>query len=154
MSPYSGGAERAEPSVDESRYGLEGGNFREGAFMSPTLPTRRNVTGVSILAPELSAKRLDILKQALPSITRVGVLGYRPNPATPEQITAIEEVAASLKLTIHPGYIERPGRYAESFTRFTSERVGAVLVLTDNVLSADRAGIRSEERRVGKECRL
>jgi len=94
-----------------------------------------NVTGVSILAPEVSAKRLDLLKQALPGITRVGVLGYRTNPATTEQITAIEAVAASLKLTIHPGYVERPGGYAEPFTRFTSERAGAVLVLTTDCRS-------------------
>jgi putative ABC transport system substrate-binding protein len=100
-----------------------------------------NVTGVSILAPEVSAKRLDILKQALPGITRVGVLGYRTNPATTEQITAIEAVAASLKLTIHPAYVERPGGYAEPFTRFTSERAGVVLVLTDTVLAAERARI-------------
>jgi hypothetical protein len=33
-------AERAEPSVDESRYGLESGNFRQEAFMSPTLASR------------------------------------------------------------------------------------------------------------------
>ena len=100
-----------------------------------------NVTGVSILAPEVSAKRLDILKQALPGVTRVGVLAYRANPGTAEQITAIEAVAASLKLTIHLGYVERPGGYAEPFVRFTSERVGAVLVLTDTVLSSERARI-------------
>jgi putative ABC transport system substrate-binding protein len=98
-----------------------------------------NVTGVSILAPEVSAKRLDILKQALPGVTRVGVLGYRANPGTAEQITAIEAAAASLKLTIHPGYVERPGGYDEPFVRFASDRVGAVLVLTDTVLSSERA---------------
>ena len=100
-----------------------------------------NVTGVSLLAPEVSAKRLDILKQVLPGVTRVGLLGYRDNPSTAEQITAIETVAASLKLTVHPGYVDRPGGYAEPFTRFTSERVGAVLVLTDTVLSSERARI-------------
>jgi len=71
----------------------------------------------------------------------VGVLGYRVNPATTEQITAIEAIAASLKLTIHPGYVERPGGYAEPFTRFKSERAGAVLVLTDSVLGAERTRI-------------
>ena len=85
-----------------------------------------NVTGMSILAPEVSAKRLDVLKQVLPGVTRVGVLGYRANPGTAEQIAAIEAVAPALKLTIALGYVERPGGYAEPFARFASERVGAV----------------------------
>jgi putative tryptophan/tyrosine transport system substrate-binding protein len=113
----------------------------KGGFVASLNRPGGNVTGVSILAPEVSAKRLDILKQTLPGVITVGVLAYRSNPGTAEQIAAIEAAAASLKLTIHPGYVERPGGYVEPFTRFTSERADAVLVLTDTVLSADRAGI-------------
>jgi putative tryptophan/tyrosine transport system substrate-binding protein len=114
----------------------------EAGFVTSLTRPGGNVTGVSILAPVMSAKRLDILKQAIPGITRVGVLGYRANTAaTAAQVTAIEAVAASLKLTIHPGYVERPGGYAEPFTKFTSARAGAVLVLTDSVLSSERVQI-------------
>jgi ABC transporter substrate binding protein len=73
----------------------------EAGFVTSLTRPGGNVTGVSILAPVMSAKRLDILKQAIPGITRVGVLGYRANTAaTAAQVTAIEAVAASLKLTI------------------------------------------------------
>ena len=114
----------------------------EAGFVTSLTRPGGNVTGVSILAPAMSAKRLDILKQAIPGITRVGVLGYRANTAaTAAQVTAIEAVAASLKLTIHPGYVERPGGYAEPFTKFTTARAGAVLVLTDSVLSSERVQI-------------
>ena len=69
------------------------------------------------------------------------MLAYRANPGTAAQITAVETIAAALKVTIQPGYVERPGGYAAPFAGFASERVGAVLVLTDTVLSSDRARI-------------
>lgn len=97
-----------------------------------------NVTGLTMLAPELSAKRLEVLKQALPSVTRVGVLGYKSNPGTAEQLKAVASVASPLGLTIHVVYAERPGQYDETFARLIKERVGAVLVLSDTVLAGDR----------------
>src|SRR5262245_5079917 len=40
-----------------------------------------NVTGLSVLLPELSGKRLELLKETLPKITRIAVLGPAPRPA-------------------------------------------------------------------------
>jgi putative tryptophan/tyrosine transport system substrate-binding protein len=100
-----------------------------------------NVTGITMLAPELSAKRLDLLKQALPNATRVGVLGYRANPGTAEQLRAIESVADALGVTLHVVLTERPGTYIEAFARLARERVAAVLVLSDTVLATDRRQI-------------
>jgi putative ABC transport system substrate-binding protein len=87
-----------------------------------------NVTGLTMLASELSAKRFDILKQAVPSATRVGVLGYRANPGTAEQLAAIERAAERLGLTMHVVLTGRPGGYDEVFARLVRERAGAVLV--------------------------
>lgn len=58
-----------------------------------------NVTGLTMLAPELSAKRLEILNQTVPSATRVGVLGYRHNPGTAEQLAAVEAAGKSVAST-------------------------------------------------------
>jgi putative tryptophan/tyrosine transport system substrate-binding protein len=41
-----------------------------------------NITGLSNLAPELSGKQLELLKEIVPRLSRVAVLGIRPNPAT------------------------------------------------------------------------
>jgi len=100
-----------------------------------------NVTGLTMLAPELSAKRLEILKEAVPGATRVGILGYKPNPGTVEQLKAIEGSAQRLGLTIHVGLTERPGGYDEVFARLATERIGALLVLSDTVLAGDRKRI-------------
>ena len=41
-----------------------------------------NITGLSTLAPEISGKRLELLKEIVPKLSRVAVLGIRPNRAT------------------------------------------------------------------------
>jgi ABC-type uncharacterized transport system substrate-binding protein len=61
-----------------------------------------NTTGISWLAPELSAKRLELLKQALPGITRVGVL--REASAGAASVIAVQ--AAATKLGIVPSVFE------------------------------------------------
>jgi putative ABC transport system substrate-binding protein len=48
-----------------------------------------NVTGMSNIATELAAKRLSILKEAVPSITRVLVLTYNADPISPLQVESV-----------------------------------------------------------------
>ena len=100
-----------------------------------------NVTGLTMLAPELSAKRVEVLKQALPNATKMGVLGYRANPGTAEQLKAVENAAGRLGLTIQVVLTERPGAYDEVFATLAKKRVDGVLVLSDTVLAADRRQI-------------
>jgi len=100
-----------------------------------------NVTGITMLAPELSAKRLDVLKQALPAARRVGVLGYRTNPGTDEQLKAVESAAARAGITVQAIYVQKPERYDDLFAPLGQQRIDAILVLSDTVLSNDRARI-------------
>ena len=100
-----------------------------------------NVTGITMLAPELSAKRLDVLKQALPGTKRVGVLAYQSNPGTAEQLKAVESAAMRAGVTVHPVYVQQPDRYDELFASLGQKRIDAILVLSDTVLSNDRTEI-------------
>lgn len=100
-----------------------------------------NVTGITMLAPELSAKRLELLRQAVPNARRVGVLGYRANPGTAEQLRAIENVANRLGVTMYVVLTEQPGSYIEVFATLAKKRVAGVLVLSDTVLARDRRQI-------------
>ena len=113
----------------------------KAGFVSSLRRPGGNITGLTMLAPELSAKRLEVLKDAVPAAERVGVLGYLANPATTEQVNAIQQVARHLGVTMHLALTERPRDYERVFARLGSERVGAVLVLTDTVLSGDRKQI-------------
>jgi putative ABC transport system substrate-binding protein len=100
-----------------------------------------NVTGITMLAPELSAKRLEVLKQALPDVKQVGVLGYRTNPGTAEQLKAVEGAAGSSGLIVHAVYAQRSDRYDELFAPLGRKGIEALLVLSDTVLANDRTQI-------------
>jgi len=54
-----------------------------------------NVTGLSLVNPELGVKRLDLLKQALPHVSRVGVLS---NPLNPQHAEGLQELEAAAKV--------------------------------------------------------
>ena len=56
-----------------------------------------NMTGMTILSPELSAKRLAVLKELIPKLTRVAVMW---DPANRSQLTATEEAARSLSVKL------------------------------------------------------
>ncbi len=100
-----------------------------------------NVTGITMLAPELSAKRLDVLKQALPAAKRVGVLGYRDNPGTVEQLRAVQSAATRAGMTVQAVYVLQPDRYDDLFAPRVPQRIDAILVLSDTVLANDRTEI-------------
>src|SRR2546421_6044773 len=59
-----------------------------------------NVTGLSLMVPEVAAKRLGLLKEAIPGISRVLVLAYLADPIAPLQVKALEEAAGSLGVTL------------------------------------------------------
>jgi len=59
-----------------------------------------NVTGLSLMVPEVAAKRLGLLKEAIPGISRVLVLAYLADPIAPLQVKALEEAAPSLGVTL------------------------------------------------------
>jgi putative tryptophan/tyrosine transport system substrate-binding protein len=62
-----------------------------------------NVTGMSMMAPEVATKRLELLIEAVPKISRVLVLTYLADPIAPLQVKAMETAASSrgVKLLVH-----------------------------------------------------
>src|SRR5690348_16814612 len=59
-----------------------------------------NVTGMSMMVPELAVKRLELLKEAVPGISRVLVLTYLIDPIAPLQVKALNKAAPLLGVTL------------------------------------------------------
>ena len=59
-----------------------------------------NVTGMSAMLSELAAKRLELLKEVVPKISRVLVLSYLADPIAPLQVKALKETAPSLGVAL------------------------------------------------------
>ena len=87
-----------------------------------------NTTGVSIIASELDAKRLEILKQIVPSSRRFAVL-HDPASASarPELLT---DAARVLSVELRTVDVRRPGDFAPAFASFSADGIDAVTILS------------------------
>jgi putative ABC transport system substrate-binding protein len=100
-----------------------------------------NVTGLSVLAPELVGKQLELLKQAIPAVSRVAVL-WEPGAlgTVVEQNMLKEADVAAQALAMRPQFIEArgPGNLDRAFSDMTRARAAALAVLTSSMLFGQR----------------
>jgi putative ABC transport system substrate-binding protein len=86
-----------------------------------------NVTGLSSMGPDLVGKRLQLLKEAAPQVTRVAVLYHPPAAATVVGLEAAQAAAPALGLTVLPIEVRTPDEFDDQFAAML--RVGADAVL-------------------------
>jgi putative tryptophan/tyrosine transport system substrate-binding protein len=105
-----------------------------GAQLVPNLAQPGgNVTGFSSLAGELELKRLQILKELLPNLQRLGIVSNPTNPATAIAARAVQQAARTVGLTI--ATIElRSNEVDQALIELRDARADAALVLADPVL--------------------
>jgi len=100
-----------------------------------------NITGLTVLAPELSAKRLELLKETVPKLARVGILRNPTNAVGALDVKAAEDAARSLGVQLHPLEVRDPDGFDAAFRGARQDRVEALLVLSDALISAHRRRI-------------
>jgi len=100
-----------------------------------------NVTGLSMLSRDLVGKHLQLLKEAVPRISRVAVLSNPSNPSLALSVTEAEAAARSLKVRLQMVEARAPGDLAGAFSAMTKERAGGLLVLGDPMLFGQRTRI-------------
>jgi putative tryptophan/tyrosine transport system substrate-binding protein len=100
-----------------------------------------NITGLSLMAPELVGKQLEILKEAIPEVTRVAVLGNPANAGTSPQLRHAREAARALKVRLQLLEARGANDIDSAFAKMTKERVGAVVVLVDAMLIDQRTRV-------------
>jgi putative ABC transport system substrate-binding protein len=87
-----------------------------------------NVTGSTFFSPELTAKRLELLKELLPSVTRVGVLLIRDNEMNGPSLEVMEGTAKALGVGLEPFEARGPVEFESAFSAWTVKQIGAVVV--------------------------
>jgi putative tryptophan/tyrosine transport system substrate-binding protein len=98
----------------------------------------RNFTGLTTINRELMSKRLEVIKEAIPGLTRVG---YLANPAYvihQTQLTEMDAAARGLGLTLHPVEARDPSEFEGAFARMAAAHVGAFIVQQDEVFRTHR----------------
>jgi len=100
-----------------------------------------NVTGMSILAPDLAQKRLELLRRVLPRAARVGVLWNPTNAGNLNEWKQTGAAARALKIELVSREVRQPKDIFRAFRPLTLQNVDAVLTLTDALLSSGRTEI-------------
>ena len=100
-----------------------------------------NVTGVSSMGSDLSGKRLELLKEALPAATRVAVLWHRPNQGAALAYRELDRASKQLGLELMDIGISNPEQLNEETRSAARAGVAAVVLIDDPVIASYRPQI-------------
>ena len=95
-----------------------------------------NITGWTHQGIELRVKYLDLLKEAVPAATRIGVLWNPANPIHGPSLKTIEATAGALKVELHPVGARNPQEIESAFSELARKRVEALTVFQDGMFLA------------------
>ena len=87
-----------------------------------------NITGVSGILPELAEKRLGLLREILPKLSRVAFLAYGPDPAHKLFVKQAQDAAQSFKMRYQPLVLAGVEEIDSAFSAMKKERAGALII--------------------------
>jgi putative ABC transport system substrate-binding protein len=96
-----------------------------------------NLTGLSLFAAELTAKRLELIKEAVPSVTRVAVLLNPANASTQFVLSETEATAKASRVELKAFEARQPADFARVFAAMADQRVEALVIHEDTMLNAN-----------------
>jgi putative tryptophan/tyrosine transport system substrate-binding protein len=100
-----------------------------------------NVTGLSALTPELSAKRLEFVREIVPSLSRVGVLWDSDYSEKVTEFNQTQMAARALNIEVQSLEVQSGTEIENALAAATKARVGALLVLPDPLTNTYQARI-------------
>src|SRR5207253_1293011 len=112
---------------DPVAYGLSSSLARPGG----------NITGSVQFSPEVAAKQLELLKEIVPSITRVAVLINPANAGSPVQLKPMHATANALNLELQVLEVRNAKELGATFAAMAQRHIEAVAVLTDTLFRAN-----------------
>ena len=95
-----------------------------------------NITGSSFFMPELTAKRLELIKEAIPSVSRVAVLLNPDNRVNQPVLKEMQSTARSLGLELQRVEVRAAEDFASAFSVMVKKQAGAIAVPEDAMLNS------------------
>jgi putative ABC transport system substrate-binding protein len=102
-----------------------------------------NITGSSFFSPEVSAKWLEVLKEAFPRIRRIAVFLNSDNAAVKNTLRVMEGTAAALKLELQPFGVRSASEFESAFAAMGKQRIEGVAIYTDPMMIANARAVAS-----------
>jgi ABC-type uncharacterized transport system substrate-binding protein len=100
-----------------------------------------NITGLTNLTTDLSAKRLELLKEAFPNVSPVAVLSNPKDPISGPILQEVETAARALAVKLQLFEVGDPKEFDSALSGMTRARAGTLLVLTSQMFLRQRARI-------------
>jgi putative ABC transport system substrate-binding protein len=100
-----------------------------------------NVTGLSTLAPEITGKQLELLREIVPKLSRLAVLGNATQPGNPQALREITIAADAVRVQLQYLELRTANEIEAAFGAASKEHAEGVLLLASPVLLAQRRQI-------------
>jgi putative ABC transport system substrate-binding protein len=100
-----------------------------------------NITGMSLMVPQLAVKRLEILKELVPRIAHVLVLSFLADPIAPIQVKALQGAAQALGITLHVHDIRKGDDIPAAFGAASRAGAQGALVTEESMFIVHRARV-------------
>jgi putative tryptophan/tyrosine transport system substrate-binding protein len=113
----------------------------EAGFIDSLARPGRNMTGITWLAFELVGKRLEILKEAVPRVSRVGVLASPAHAGEQRELKETQSTARALGITLQYNQVKDTAEVTAAFDTMLKEKANALLVFPDPVTNGHRKQI-------------
>jgi putative tryptophan/tyrosine transport system substrate-binding protein len=120
---------------------LYSGDPIEAGLIDSLARPGRNMTGITWLAFELVGKRLEILKEAVPRVSRVAVLASPAHPGEQRELRETQSAARALGTTLLYNQVKDTADVTAAFDTILKEKANALLVFPDPVTNGHREQI-------------
>lgn len=100
-----------------------------------------NVTGLASLSAELIEKRVELLKELFPSVSRLAVFLYPVNPGTRAALSVLDTVGRTLRIELQPVEIRGAGDFEDAFRAVATSGAGGVVLQDDPLTRSARTQI-------------
>ncbi len=98
-----------------------------------------NITGLATIpGPEIYGKQMELLKEAIPKLNRIGVLSNPANPFSALALKEAETTSRGFGMSLHPVEARNPDELDTAFAALTKRRVGALLEVQDPMFFGQR----------------
>ena len=110
-----------------------------GGFVNSLARPGGNVTGTTLLSSTLAGKRLELLKEVLPHVSRVAILINKDNPGHAGAWKETLAAAATLRIKVQPYEVQGAASFDGAFARMVKDRAEGLILLEDILFGTERA---------------
>ncbi|TXL70867.1 ABC transporter substrate-binding protein [Vineibacter terrae] len=100
-----------------------------------------NITGMSLMYPDVSGKRLDLFREIIPTFRRIAILGNLQNAASAADIRATEAAASTLGFQFYTVSVESADHLADGLSEIAKNKPDGLIAIQDTVILSNRGQI-------------